>query len=126
MKKITTKNKIKLEGPWEHIEVFWHQKSDYILYREIDAKIRNLIPLGEFGRGGIPLEMTIDDQGTVHITQHNDFDIAVLKKKMELYGFKDYILHEDPNKINISRFYIEFTSVDELAMFQVYFSEFII
>jgi len=129
MKKITTKNKIRLEGPWDslNMEVYWHPKSDYIMYREVGVipAQKSLTPLYEFGKSDTkPLEMKIDEYGVVQISQSADFDIAVLKKKLESFGFEEYRFCDQPNLMYSP--HIEFTSPDELAMFQVYFSDFII
>ena len=129
MKKITTKNKIRLYGTWDslNMEVYWHPKSDYVMYRDVGVlpKKTSLTPLYEFGKSeNMPLEMKIDEDGVAQILQSADFDIAVLKKKLESYGFEKYRFCDQPNLMYPP--HIEFTSPDELAMFQVYFSDFIV
>ena len=128
MKKITTKNKVRLYGSWDslNMEVYWHPKSDYVMYRDVGVLPRKtgLTPLYEFGKSeGMPLEIKIDEDGVAQILQSADFDIAVLKHKLESYGFKEYRFCDQPNLMYSP--HIEFTSPDELAMFQVYFSDFI-
>jgi hypothetical protein len=123
MEKITTKGKVRIYGSWDDsgMEVYWHPKSDYLMYRYVNDVLnagKYLTPLYEFGQGMMPLEMRVCDDGTIDIELCSNFDRAVLMKKLELHGFVNFIFSDDD--------VIKFTTDDELAMFQVYFSDFIV
>jgi hypothetical protein len=133
MKKITRKNKVKLSGSWDDIgmEVYWHPKTDYIFYVQPQMTRKNdaLEIAGEFGKFNIPLEITIDKKGNANSIKICPFDLAVLKLKLENYGFKNYKIKENTSKIGSACFEcnvtIKFNTKDEKAMFQLYFSNFI-
>jgi hypothetical protein len=120
MKKITKKNKIKINGSWNSygLEVYWHPKSDYI-FSMLSSGV--LTPLGPFGKLATPLEIKIDKKGNANLGKISGFDMSILKIKLKRYGFKKYTVINTTKKSSII-----FNSPDECAMFQVYFSEFII
>lgn len=129
MKKITKKNKIRVPGSWEDIgmEIYWHPKSDYIfLLRPISVrKSDDLEPIGEFGKLKDPVIIKIDKRGNAKISNMCPFDLAVLKLKLDYYGFKNYEIKESVSKNKITNTLITLKTKDEKAMFQVYFSDFI-
>lgn len=139
MKRITKKNKIRIAGTkWDRIGMllYWHPKSDYFFYTDesgSDYRKHGLIPLHKFGEFSIPLKIKIDKYGNAKIRLISDFDLAVLKIKMRKYGFKNFsIIEKNIDKLvdNITLYVysvaIKFDSPDESAMFQLYFSEFIV
>lgn len=134
MKRITKKNKIRIPGTWDDIgmEVYWHPKTDYIFYIQplTIRKSNDLEVVGEFGKLSVPLEIKMDKKGNAILGKITPFDLAILKLKLEHHGFKNYKLIEKTSNSGSpfleSDSKIIFKSKDERAMFQLYFSNFIV
>jgi hypothetical protein len=133
MKKITKRNKIKVPGSWDDIglEIFWHPKSDYIFYMPPKAlkKGNELEVMGQFGKLSDSLKIKIDKKGNANLGKICPIDLAVLKIKLEIYGFKNYEIKEGKNELLFeagTESKLKLKSKDEKAMFQVYFSGFIV
>ena len=133
MKKITRKNKVRVYGSWDDIgmEVYWHPKTDYIFFAPPQAirKTDSLEVVGEFGKLRDPLKIKIDKKGNANLGKICPFDLVILKLKLENYGFKNYTIKEKTSPTGSPFFEcdstIKFSSKDEKAMFQLYFSNFI-
>jgi hypothetical protein len=115
-----------LHGPWETtstLKVYYHEKSDCIFTDQDfnDHNGEDLRVIGKFGDFAIPLKFTIDDVGDISAAICW-FDLAIFKVKLEKHGFKNYILSKANDKDEMC---LKFSSEDELAMFQLYFGEFI-
>jgi hypothetical protein len=133
MKKITKRNKVKVSGVWDDIgmEVWWHPKSDFIFFLKPPTLKQgdDLEFMGEFGKLAEPLKMTIDKRGNACLDKITPIDIAILKLKMDRFGFKNYTIKDNSSGLFTSgerNSKINFKTKDEKAMFQVYFSDFIV
>jgi hypothetical protein len=130
MKKITKKNKVKVSGDWDEIgmEIYWHPKSDYIFYIPPISLKRgsDLEVMGEFGKLAEVLKIKIDKRGNANLGKICPIDLAIMKLKLESHGFKNYEIKEYSSDLFEDQIKIKLRTKDEKAMFQVYFSNFIV